>query len=203
MFDDIPDWVKVLTAVLMLIWSGSLAIVIAPLTGFRIPVNPAAAATLSSATASIILVLVTTWYVVSHRELVEETKEARLQDISPLLVPEFPGGLTPGRPIHLRNIGNGPAFEVTGKFVLKPSGEEFVLWDGAPVLPPGQELQSHQPIHGGDKEKAVQREDFFSEYTGIRFEAGYRDSLGREREYVREFDFDFKYEMHNPQPIED
>ena len=201
-FDEAPRRVTWLIGILLIIWAGSLAILLAPLFEITIPLSPAAAATFSSATASIVLVLVTTWHVTSHRELVEETKEARIQGVSPLLVPEFEGGLTPTSVIYLRNIGNGPAFDVTAKFILEPAGDEYVLWESAPLLPPDQELQSHQPLHGGDKKEAVQREEFFGEYSGLRIEANYEDALGRQKEYAREFDFDFQYEMHNSRPIE-
>lgn len=203
MTDTIPKWLLGLLVALVSLWLGSIGLVVAPMLGLESPVRPTAAGTLSNATASIILVIVTTWHVTSHRELVEETREARLQEISPLLVPEFPGGLTPGRAIYLRNIGNGPAFDVTCTATLLPTGEETLLWESAPVLPPGYELQTNHPIHGGDKKEAFDREKFFSENTGLIIEVDYVDSLDREQKYIREFDFDFQYEMHNPQPIEE
>ena len=77
-----------------------------------------------SATATSVLVLITAGYAVLTLQLVRETRRSREQEV----VPAFKLGIKPWAigvyGVQIRNIGNGPAQDISATVSLQPDGPE-------------------------------------------------------------------------------
>ena len=120
-----------------------------------------------NAVSTIVLVIVTAAYVFLTWGMVKETRQARKQEVMPVMnldvEPFSIGAWAP----KIENIGNGPALDVTGTVKLEPDGEEY-------------ELQSKN-IPAGDFSGAINpqvSEDTHEEYDSLAIEGSYTDVFG-------------------------
>lgn len=118
-----------------------------------------------SAGATGILVLVTAVYVLTTWSLVRETREAREQEVMPVMKLELESHIIGGLSPAIKNIGNGPAMGIEGVLQLKPMGEEFEI--SSKNLAPGESTVYIQPIVPTETDEGFSELTVRGEYTNV------------------------------------
>lgn len=145
---------------------------------------PAITAPTINAAATVILVIVTASYVFLTWGMVKETREARKQEVKPVInldvEPISIGAWAP----KIENIGNGPALKVSGTVRLDPGGESY-------------EVQSKN-IPAGDFTGAMNpqvSEDTHEQYDSLTMEGEYMDVFGVKDTFEETYDLDLLAEL--------
>lgn len=126
---------------------------------------PANIASTINAAATVVLVLVTTAYVLLTWRLVNETRQARKQEVKPVMnldvEPISIGSWAP----KIENVGNGPALDVSATVKLEPDGQQYKLQ--SKNLPAGDYTGAITPQVSGDSHKEYESLTVEGEYTDV------------------------------------
>lgn len=132
-----------------------------------------------SAIATVVLVIVTAVYVVLTWKMVQETQQARKQEVMPVMNLDIePFSVGSSAPV-IENVGNGPALDATATFKLVPGGEEY-------------EIQSKN-IPSGDFSGASRPRidaDTHEEYDSLTVEGEYTDVFGDRDDFEETYDLE-------------
>lgn len=118
-----------------------------------------------SAGATVVLVIVTTAYVILTGRLVSETRDARQQEVMPVMNLELESYMMGALSPMIRNIGNGPAVDVEATVRLEPDGEEYEI--GSKNIAPGEFAMSPYPAVGGDSHEDYNKLSVHGFYTDV------------------------------------
>ncbi|EMA12335.1 hypothetical protein [Haloarcula marismortui] len=117
----------------------------------------------ATALSTILLAVLTAWYAVTTRELVEETRLAKKREHQPALeIKVLPSGP------RLTNLGSGPAFRIKAHVTLDSEHYKRVK---AKQLAPGDFIR----ISGDPYERLPTDETLRSEYDALHLEGTYKD----------------------------
>jgi len=136
-----------------------------------------------SAGATLILVVVTAAYMLFTKEMVSETRNARQQDVKPILNLELKGWAMGGIGPKLENIGNGPAKDISVDISLTPGGESHTIT--AENLPPGEFIGSDKPNSAGFQEEG---------YEKVVATGSFSDIYGKSEDLDQEIDLESYWE---------
>jgi DNA-binding transcriptional ArsR family regulator len=137
-----------------------------------------------NAVATVILVIVTAAYVFLTWGMVKETRQARKQEVKPVMnldvEPFSIGAWAP----KIENVGNDPALDVSGTVRLEPGGESYEV--KSKNIPAGDFTGSMNPQVS---------EDTHEEYDSLTIEGEYMDVFGVKDTFEETYDLELLAEL--------
>lgn len=140
--------------------------------------------TIVLAIATVVLVLVTSWYAYSAHKILEEQKVARKATVIPKVMGKLEFLAPTFLLIKIENVGRGPAINAHIEFKVTPKGGEHKWYN--PLITPGEYSRLTLPVPEEEENSNI----FLEKYDFIEFNCKYDDLYGET--YEEEYKIDLK-----------